>query len=729
MRRASWWGIRATVVLALGFAGAGLAGPGAASARHDGVRAGNRAPRAGAPEDPLRIEPRVWVQDSRLDPSDGADIDGVGYAVALSGDTALVGAYQHDTARGEDAGAVYVFVRSGTTWTETARLEASDGAARDWFGLSVAIAGDVAIVGAPQHDTARAADAGAAYVFVRSGTTWTETARLEASDGTFSAAFGNAVAIDGSTALVGARSADSARASNSGAAYVFVERGAGWSLEAKLEAGDGEDGDALGVAVALSGDTALLGANGDTTARGFGAGSAYVFVRSGATWSAQAKLEASDASASDVFGYSVSLDGDTAAVGALYDDTPQGTDAGSAYVFVRSGTSWTQEVRLSPSDGARGDFFGHAVAVQGDTLLVGAPYHSPPAGLNAGSAYVYVRRGSAWAFVSRLDARDGAATDQLGRAVALDGDTALVGAFLAGTGAGVDVGAAYTFVPRLDDGARCADGAACGSGFCVDGVCCDAACGGGAPDDCEACSVAAGARLDGVCADTSGNACSDASACTTEDVCAAGVCVGGATPCRSGTLCATTDLGFTCGPCPAGTASLDGTGLTDCVPCAEGTYAEAGASACAAWAECGAGEFEAAAPSAASDRRCAACSVCAAGEREVAPCAARADTVCEPSGDGGASADAGTSPDAPMGADAGTARDGGAALDAGAPGAAPASGCQCAAAAHDRGRGAGPLLGALGLVLALAARRRARLPAARSAPRGATDRTARRGLS
>jgi hypothetical protein len=176
-------------------------------------------------------------------------------------------------------------------------------------------------------------------VFVRSGSSWSQEAKLEASDGAGGDLFGFSVSLsaDGSRALIGAPRGDTPRGVDAGSAYVFVRSDSSWSEEAKLEASDGAEGGLFGFSVSLSGDgsRALIGAYGDDTPGGADAGSAYVFVRSGSTWSQQAKLEASDGAEGDWFGWSVSLsgDGNWAVIGAYLDDTPRGTDAGSAYVF------------------------------------------------------------------------------------------------------------------------------------------------------------------------------------------------------------------------------------------------------------------------------------------------------------------------------------------------------------------------------------------------------------
>ncbi len=396
---------------------------------------------------PITIDPLVVTQRAHLFASDGAVSDGFGISAALAGDTALVGAYADATAGGASAGSAYVFVRSGTTWTEQAHLFASDGAAGDQFGFSVALVGDTALVGARFDDTAGGGSAGSAYVFVRSGTSWTEQAHLFASDGALNDAFGRSVALAGDTALVGAVFDDTAGGgNNAGSAYVFVRSGTTWTEEAHLFASDGTVSDGFGISAALAGDTALVGASGDDTAGGSSAGSAYVFVRSGTTWTEQAHLFASDGAVDDRFGCSVALAGDTALVGACEDDTAGGSNAGSAYAFVRNGTTWTEQAHLFASDGAAGDNFGVSVALASDTALVGADLDTTAAGAGAGSAYLFVRSGTTWTEQAHLFASDGAAGDNFGVSVALAGNTALVGASEDDAAGRADAGSAYVFV-------------------------------------------------------------------------------------------------------------------------------------------------------------------------------------------------------------------------------------------------------------------------------------------
>lgn len=387
-----------------------------------------------------------WSKQATLRAADGAGGDSFGYAVALDGDMALIGAYHDDLEGAGDVGSAYVFVRSGTNWSHQAKLVAGDGTYEDNFGKSVALNGDTALVGAHYHEADVGPYTGSAYVFVREGTNWSQQARLEAADRSAYDWFGFSVALDGGTALVGAERDDTTAGTDVGSAYIFVRDGTNWSQRAKLEAGAGRDSDVFGDSVALDGDTALIGAAWDDTLAGSDAGSAHVFVRIGTNWSHHAKLDAGDGAVDDRFGFSVALDGNTALVGVVFDDTAAGSSAGSAYVLIRDGTNWSQQARLLAEDGSAGDNLGCAVALAGDVALVGARFDDTFAGSNAGSAYVFIRNGSNWSQQAKLLAENGAADDMFGYTVALDGDTALVGAHYHDTSSGTDAGSGYVFV-------------------------------------------------------------------------------------------------------------------------------------------------------------------------------------------------------------------------------------------------------------------------------------------
>jgi len=215
---------------------------------------------------------------------------------------------------------------------------------------------------------------------------WPEQDKITASDGAAGDYFGYSVSIDGDYALIGAYY-DGDNGPTSGSAYVFKRSGATWTEEAKLTASDGAVGDCFGISVSIDGDYALIGAYGNDD-NGDYSGSAYVFKRSGTTWTEEAKLTASDGAADDYFGRFVSIDGDYALIGAFADDD-NGANSGSAYVFKRSGTTWTEEAKLTASDGAADDYFGCSVSVNGDYALLTA-YGDDDNGVDSGSAYVFM---------------------------------------------------------------------------------------------------------------------------------------------------------------------------------------------------------------------------------------------------------------------------------------------------------------------------------------------------
>ena len=314
---------------------------------------------------------------------------------------------------------------AGATWTQQQELTASDGATGDQFGNSVSLSGDTAVIGAADRNAYQ----GAAYVFVQSGGVWSQQQELIASDGVGNDAFGNSVSVSGDTAVIGA----SGKNTGQGAAYVFVRTGGVWSQQQELTASDGAVGDNFGWSVSLNGNTAVIGASGKTQYQG----AAYVFALSGGTWRQQQKLSASDSAVGDKFGASVSLSGNTAMVGAAGKNSSQG----ATYVFVQSGTAWSQRQELTASDGAAGDWFGFSVSLNGNTALIGAWAKTIGSQAKQGAAYVFVESGGLWTERQELTASDGAAGDSFGNSVSLSGEAAAIGAW----GRTAGQGAVYVF--------------------------------------------------------------------------------------------------------------------------------------------------------------------------------------------------------------------------------------------------------------------------------------------
>ena len=363
---------------------------------------------------PITIDPLIATEEAKLTASDGAANDKFGFSVALDDDTALV------YAAADQEGFAYVFVRSGNNWTQQAKLTPRDAAYNRYFGYSVALSGNTALVSTTQS----------VFVFVRSGSNWTQQQKLIASDSIENQSFANSVAIEGDTALIGANNS----------AYVFVRSNGDWAQQAKLTAADGSANQGFGGKVAISGDTALVGALSDERA----GGSAYVFVRNGGNWTQQQKLTASDSVQGDRFGWSVAVSGDTVLIGGQKPgNAATGYNLWAVYVFVRSGSNWTQQQKLT--DGVTGSaYFGYSVAISGDTALIGAPQQATP-NQPTGAAYVFVRNAGNWSQQDEFIASDTTIGDFFGGSVALSGNTVLIGAHYKDNAAGNDAGSAYVF--------------------------------------------------------------------------------------------------------------------------------------------------------------------------------------------------------------------------------------------------------------------------------------------
>ncbi len=359
----------------------------------------------------------------------------LGWSVAVSSDTMVVGANGHDTTpnSGINIGAAYVFVRSGGSWVQQAKLQAGDGASGDEFGYSVAISGDTIVVGS-WRSNAPSSNSGAAYVFTRSGTTWTQQQKLTANDGAADDEFGISVAISGDAVAVGAHSADQpSGGGGAGAVYTFNRSGTTWTQGQKLiPTGTVLFGDFLGFSVAMSGNFLAAGASGDQEPTRTNRGSVYVYEKAGTNWNLNQKMIVPDSTPSTQLGSSVAIDGDTIVSGALGDTpTPGQPNHGSVYVFARSGGGgpFLLQQKLNSSDSATSDFFGWSVAVRGDTVAVGARFDDTTAGADAGGAYVFTRNGATWAEKQKLTAGDAAQFDRFGTSVSLNADgTLAVGA-------------------------------------------------------------------------------------------------------------------------------------------------------------------------------------------------------------------------------------------------------------------------------------------------------------
>jgi hypothetical protein len=399
----------------------------------------------------------AWGQTNILQATGGQASDQFGVSIATSGDVIVVGANFGDDAA-VDSGAAYVFQRNeggANQWDQVSMLSASDAKANDKFGGSVAVSGDVIVVGATGNNVTT--DRGAAYVFQRQqggSNAWGQVRKLTASDAQGGDSFGGNVAVSGDVIVVGAANKD-APANNAGAAYVFQRDLVGkdrWGQAQILMASDAQSNDNLGIAVAISGDVIVAGSPGEDgpSDSPSASGAAYVFQRAvNDPWRQTGETHSSEITAYDNFGDTVAIDGDTVVVGARAADHTF-TDDGAVYVFQRNqdGTGAWGEIPaiLADSDPSENSNFGWQVAISGDVIVVGAIYKDNAAD-NDGAALVFERdQGGAnqWQEVALLAAPSGAADDYFGYDVAVSGDVIVVGAVYRDD-AGTSSGAAYVF--------------------------------------------------------------------------------------------------------------------------------------------------------------------------------------------------------------------------------------------------------------------------------------------
>ncbi|MDF1698611.1 MAG: Ig-like domain-containing protein, partial [Saprospiraceae bacterium] len=331
--------------------------------------------------------------------TDGANFDEMGRSVAIFGDYAMVGSYKNNNGNGSNSGGVYVYHFDGSVWSYSEKLVPADNQADDNFGISIAMDGDYAVIGASGDDDAGNA-AGAAYVYKRVGTTWMEEDKVTSSNASSIGLFGTSVSISGDVIVVGAYNNNSSGTTFGGSATVYRRTGASWNEESVLVSSDVEPGDQLGWSVAVDGDYIIVGAVQEGSFAY--AGSAYIFFWNGSTWTETQKLLASDVGPQDRFGYSVSIDGDYIAVGALkHTEEGTATSNGAAYIFKRTGAVWSEEVKLLASDLESDAEFGFSLVLVGDILAVGAR-KSNTGGVKDGAAYVFERTGTSWNEVNQV---------------------------------------------------------------------------------------------------------------------------------------------------------------------------------------------------------------------------------------------------------------------------------------------------------------------------------------
>jgi hypothetical protein len=366
--------------------------------------------------------PRSTPAGRQLAALQGADIvagDAFGVSVAISGAVAIVGAPGY----AKDVGRVYVFAETASGWKQSAELQGAKTVGGDFFGYSVAVSGTTAVVGAPGYSK----NIGLAYVFTKTGSAWRQTAELKASDTASNDFFGDSVAVSGKTAVVGA----DGRAKSAGRAYVFSDTAGSWKQVAELKGSDSVAKDGFGYTVGVSGTTAVAGAPDHAKNQG----RAYVFSDASGSWKQIAELKGSDTAANNGFGVAVAISGMSLVAGA----PGYAKAAGRAYVFDESGSAWKQVAELKGSDTAASDDLGYAVGISGTTAVAGAPGFAK----QQGRTYLFSSAGTVWKQTAELKGSDSAAGDFFGYSVAVSANAAVAGA----DGHAKSAGRAYLFAP------------------------------------------------------------------------------------------------------------------------------------------------------------------------------------------------------------------------------------------------------------------------------------------
>lgn len=356
----------------------------------------------------------IYASELKITPEDITTNDNFGYSVSLNGDTFIVGAYGKNQ-YGDFSGAAYVFIREGSQWKQQAKLVPDDGYSYDYFGWSVAIDGDVAIIGAPGMDDGKLLNVGGAYIFVRQGDEWHQQKKLWASDRSPNDLFGYSVAISGNYAIIGAPEDDDG-GRKFGSAYIFYFDGTQWIQQTKLKASDGAIDDMFGCSVSIFGDYAVIGAKGNDD-KGSASGSAYIFAKQGLDWKEKKILVPSDGKPEDYFGASVSIYNNFVIIGAY----GRNSETGIAYVYQRNGDLWEPYSILRDIQGKPADKFGYSVSISATHAVVGAY------GKNTykGASIVFGLDGTVW---KRLSASDGTFADKYGYAVSISNNYVLCGA-------------------------------------------------------------------------------------------------------------------------------------------------------------------------------------------------------------------------------------------------------------------------------------------------------------
>jgi hypothetical protein len=378
----------------------------------------------------------AWTEQ-KVAPDDSAPNYSFGFAIALSDDTAMIGA------GGAGQGAVYVFTNQSGNWIQTQKISPPANAGA--FGGSISLQGTTVLIGANAATVGANSYQGAAYVYALNEGVWQFVQELTSNDGASSDFFGSTVALDGNTALIDAHGATVNGNASQGAAYIFTQSSGLWTQSQKLTASDGLAYDGFGSMVILSGSTAFIGADFATVNGNFATGAAYVFTQSGGVWTQTQKLTADDGQSFDLFGVPLTFQGTHALIAASNSTGNGNATQGNVYAFENVGGVWTQTQKFTSTDGQAGDLFGSAVSLNGNEAMVGAIQFN----VGPGEAYRFSLVDGQWAQQEKFTASDGLLNDNYGVSIVYDGANILIGASEATVNGNAYAGAAYFYTDRI----------------------------------------------------------------------------------------------------------------------------------------------------------------------------------------------------------------------------------------------------------------------------------------
>ena len=390
-----------------------------------------------------------WKQQQKLQPADLNRGDCFGSAVTIDGEKAIVGARLANKGNGHNSGSIYTFQLENGQWQQTQNISPEDIQRQDVFGNSVAISGNTAIVGTHFASTEGRPGAGCVYVFQWKNGQWQQTQKIQPSDLEAGEHFGCSVAISGEIAIVGAYGAKgengTEESENTGKAYIFQWENDNWEQKQQLKPNDLERGDCFGHSVSIDGSLTIIGAYGADIKQNLDVGSAYIYELKNGQWQQQAKLQPTDLQQGDSFGISVGISENYAIVGTYFADSENSKYAGSAYIFQLENCQWRQKQKLQPPDLGSRNYFGYSVAISGTMAIVGA-YGVNAQGVSyTGSAYIFELENGEWQQIKKLLPSDLRSRDCFGCSVAVSGDIAIIGAYNADAQASQDVGSVYIF--------------------------------------------------------------------------------------------------------------------------------------------------------------------------------------------------------------------------------------------------------------------------------------------